>query len=257
MNRARPDLGDVTLVAVSSIALPGTVAALERSVEQAAFGQVLLLSDIRPDLPPGKKIQWQQIEPLRSRSDYSRFMLRELASHICTSHVLCIQWDGFVLNGEAWDPGFLKYDYIGAVWPQFSDSHNVGNGGFSLRSRRLIEACRELPFDGAEAEDIVIARRSRRRLEQDGIRFAPEPVARAFAYERTRPSGSEFGFHGAFNLVRYLTPTQARDLFASLEPGVLAASENKEILRWAIAKGQGRLALTMLSRWLRASSKGR
>ena len=253
MNRGRPDLGDVTLVAVSSVAVPATVAALERSIEQAAFGQILLLSDAKPVLPSRTSIQWRQIEPIRSRSDYSRFMLRDLASHVSTSHALCIQWDGFVLNGGAWDPGFLKYDYIGAVWPQFSDGHNVGNGGFSLRSSRLIEACRELPFDGTEAEDIVIARQSRRRLEKDGMRFAPDGVARAFAYERTRPNGSEFGFHGAFNLVRYLSAMQARDLFASLEPGVLAASENKEILRWALARGQGRLAVTMLSRWLRAS----
>jgi hypothetical protein len=182
-------------------------------------------------------------------------MLRELGGHVSTSHALCIQWDGFVLNGPAWDPGFLNYDYIGAPWPHFSDGHNVGNGGFSLRSRRLIDACRDLPFDGEEAEDIVIARRSRNKLEKDGFRFAPEPVARAFAYERTLPTGSEFGFHGAFNLVRFLGDAQARALFGILEPGVLAGRENIEIARWALANGRFRLALTMLSRWVRALRK--
>ncbi len=83
-------------------------------------------------------------------------MLRDLASHVETSHALCIQWDGYVLRGQAWDPAFLTYDYIGAPWPHFSDGHNVGNGGFSLRSRRLLEACRQLPFDGQTAEDVVI-----------------------------------------------------------------------------------------------------
>jgi hypothetical protein len=212
---------------------------------------VLLLSDRKPVLP--STIEWRQIERLGSRSDYSRFMLRDLASHIPTSHALCIQWDGFVISGDAWAPRFLDYDYIGAPWPQFTDGHNVGNGGFSLRSRRLIEACRDLPFDRDEAEDIVIARRFRQKLEREGLRFAPEAIARAFAYERTEPTGSEFGFHGAFNLVRYLSGAQARDLFRSLEPAVLAKSETMEILRWALARGQGRLALTMLARWLRGS----
>ena len=249
MSRERPYLGDVTLVAVSSVALAATVAALEGSMRQCAFGKVLLLSDRRPVL--SASIEWRRIERIGSRADYSRFMLRDLASHISTKHALCIQWDGFVLNGAAWDTAFLEYDYIGAPWPQFTDGHNVGNGGFSLRSRRLIEACRDLPFDGQEAEDIVIARRFRKQLEQNGFRFAPETVARAFAYERTKPTGSEFGFHGVFNLVRYLSAADARALFRSLEPGVLAKSETMEILRWALAKGQGRLAWTMLQRRLR------
>jgi hypothetical protein len=253
LRRERPDLSHVTLVAASSVALPATVAALERSIQQCTFGAVLLLSDREPVLP--STIEWHQIGRLGSRADYSRFMLRDLADHISTSHALCIQWDGFVLSGAAWEPGFLDYDYIGAPWPQFADGYNVGNGGFSLRSRRLMEACGDLPFDGQEAEDIVIARRFRKQLEQDGFRFAPEAVARAFAYERTKSTGSEFGFHGAFNLVRYLTAADARGIFRSLEPGVLAKSETMEILRWALAKGQGRLAWTMLKRWLRGTRK--
>ena len=69
-------------------------------------------------------------------------MLQELHDHISTAHALCIQWDGYVLNAQAWDASFLDYDYIGSVWPQFGDGHRVGNGGFSLRSKRLLEAWR-------------------------------------------------------------------------------------------------------------------
>lgn len=215
---------------------------------QANFGKVLLLSDLSPPQGIGAKIRWQPIEPLGSRAAYSRFMLRDLASFIETGHALCIQWDGFVLNGAAWDPHFLEFDYIGAVWPHFDDAHNVGNGGFSLRSRRLLDACAGLPFNPREAEDIMISRLFRPLLEQQGLRFAPESLARQFAYERSRPSGREFGFHGAFNLVRYLSAKDALVLFRDLDPALLARNERWELLRWAIFHGRARLAATMLGR---------
>jgi hypothetical protein len=217
-------------------------------MQQADFAKILLLSDERPPPDADKAIEWRQIERLSSRADYSRFMLRELAGYVATSHALCVQWDGFVIDGAAWDLRFLDYDYIGAVWPQFDDGQNVGNGGFSLRSRRLLEACKDLPFDGSLPEDIVIGRLCRRDLEQRGLRFAPESIARHFAYERTAPTGSEFGFHGAFNLVGFLPARQAVEIFRTLDRGMLARSERFEILRWALVRGRFRLALQLLSR---------
>jgi hypothetical protein len=218
-------------------------------MHQVDFGQVLFLSDRQPS-ESEPAIVWQRIERLGSRADYSRFMLRDLAQRISTTHALCVQWDGFVVNGSAWDPRFLDYDYIGAPWPHFRDEHNVGNGGFSLRSRRLLEACRDLPFDGVQSEDIVIARLCRPKLEEQGIRFAPESVARRFAYERFSHTGREFGFHGAYNLVRYLSREKAVQLFQNLEPGMLARNERIEILRWAITRGRIGLATMMVARLL-------
>lgn len=247
---ALPPLGDVTLVAVTSVALDATVDALHKSMRQARFAEILLLSDRAPSLHTDPAINWRPIERLRSRSDYSRFMLLELANHIATTHALCIQWDGFVLSGDAWNPRFLDYDYIGAVWPHFGDTHNVGNGGFSLRSRRLLELCRELPFDDSQMEDVVIGRLCRGQLEEQGIRFAPEELARSFSYERTPPNGREFGFHGAFNLVRMLPARASLELFRTLEPGMLARSERWEILRWAFGRGRLRLIAEMLLRLL-------
>lgn len=244
------DLPAVTLVAVTSVALEPTLSALRTSMREARFGRVLLLSDEPPEESDGR-IEWRRIEPLASREDYSRFMLRELAAHIETSHALCIQWDGFVLDGTRWNPAFLNYDFIGAPWPHFEDEYKVGNGGFSLRSRRLLDACASLPFDGAKPEDVVISRLCRPLLEARGIRFAPENIALEFAYERTNCSGREFGFHGAFNLVRYLSPDDAVDLFRSLEPGLLARNERWELLRWALVHARARLALVLLNRLLR------
>jgi hypothetical protein len=243
----RPKLADVTLVAVTSVAIEPTVQAMLASMRQVEFGNVLLLSDEPPPVGTDPSIQWRRIVRLSSRGDYSRFMLRELADHVGTAYALCVQWDGFVLNGAAWDPTFLAYDYIGAVWPHFHDGRDVGNGGFSLRSRKLLEACRQLPFDG-EAEDVVIGRKCRSELESSGIRFAPTSVAQRFAYERSAPTGHEFGFHGAYNLVKQISPGVADRLFRSLEFGVLARNERLELLWWALTRGRLGLAGMMLKR---------
>jgi hypothetical protein len=246
---ARPLLSDVTLVAVTSVALRATVDALRASMRQAEFGKVLLLSDSPPQ-ETDPAITWRRIERLASRADYSRFMLRDLVTHIETSHALCVQWDGFVIKGSAWNPRFLDYDYIGAVWLHFQDGLNVGNGGFSLRSRRLLQSCRTLNFEGAQSEDVVIGRTCRPTLEAQGIRFAPEALARTFAYERAAPTGREFGFHGAFNLVRLIDDHASVELFESIERHMLARSERAEIMRWALAHRRFRLALQMLFRLL-------
>lgn len=65
-------------------------------------------------------------------------MIKELNKYIETSYVLIIQYDGFILNPDAWTDEFLEYDYIGAPW-WYTDDCNVGNGGFSLRSKKLLE----------------------------------------------------------------------------------------------------------------------
>lgn len=246
----RPDLPDVTLVAVTSVALNQTLGALRTSMRKVRFGSVLLLSDRPPEGLAGSGIEWRPIHPLTSRADYSRFMLRELSGHIQTAHALCIQWDGYVVDGERWDRRFLDFDYIGAPWPHFHDGHNVGNGGFSLRSKRLLEACTKLPQEAPGAEDVLIARVYRPLLERQGMRFAPESLAREFSYERMSATGREFGFHGAFNLVRLLPPKNVLELFRNLEPTVLARGERWELVRWALLHGRWKLAVTLLRRFI-------
>ncbi|WP_404711402.1 DUF5672 family protein [Sphingomonas sp. MMS24-J13] len=239
-------LTDVALVAVTSVAIPATARALTLSQQGLRFGEALLLSDHSP--PPGTPAAWRQIAPIGSRHEYSTFMLRELAAHLQTPYVLCVQWDGYVLDPAAWDPAFLDYDYIGAPWPQFGDGMRVGNGGFSLRSRRLVEACTTLPITD-DSEDVAICRTHRPMLEKRfGLRFAPEDVARRFAYERLAPTGREFGFHGAFNLIDHLSRPDCSALFAALEPGLLNRREHKEILYGALRRGDVRLASTIWRR---------
>lgn len=194
---ARVPLPQVTLCAVSSVNVAATIRALEISLAQVDVAAALLLTDspITPDHPG---ITVVPIAPVTSSRAYSDFILTQLVHYVETSHCLVIQWDGHVLDASRWHPDFLGYDYIGASWPQFDDSHDVGNGGFSLRSRRLMQLCRDPAFHPSHPEDVAIGRVNRNWLERQGMRFAPRVLADWFAAERAGDVAASFGYHGAW-----------------------------------------------------------
>jgi len=137
------------------------------------------------------------------RNDYSRFMLKELTKHFTTSHVLTIHADGYVVNFNAWADEWLQYDYIGATW-LYKDGMNVGNGGFSLRSKKLCDILAENQIEHIHPEDHCICRIYRKSLEEDfGIKFAPADVADKFSIEAYGSNAirganmysGQFGFH--------------------------------------------------------------
>ncbi|WP_338503356.1 DUF5672 family protein [Sphingomonas kaistensis] len=208
-------LPTVTLVAATSVNVAATVAALRECQSKVSFGECLLLTDADVDVPAS--INVRRIAPLRSVDDYCRFMLTELRDHIATEYVLVCQWDGFVVDPTAWDDNFLQFDYIGAPWPQFTDGHDVGNGGFSLRSRRLLDALQAPDMITTSPEDVAIGRLNRERLERDhGLRFADTDTAARFSFERCAPTAPSFGFHGAFNLIPILGADRFWSLYRSL-----------------------------------------
>lgn len=194
---SRLALPQVTLCAVSSVNVAATVRALENCLSQVNVATALLFTDspVRPDHPG---IIVVPINRITSSHAYSDFLLTKLVDHVDTSHCLIVQWDGHVLNAARWRADFLAYDYIGASWPQFSDGHNVGNGGFSLRSRRLMEACRDPSFQPYHPEDVAIGRINRDWLEGRGMRFAPRMIADMFSAERAGDVSVSFGYHGAW-----------------------------------------------------------
>ncbi len=161
----------------------------------------------------GRRLLWLPIRPLSSVQDYNQYVLNALPDWIRTSHALIFQWDGFVLNPSKWLPDFLDCAYVGAPWPEMyaRPDRRVGNGGFSLRTLRLMRAIQKMgPWDGTVAEDRVIAIKCAEALEQKfGFRFASPDMARQFSVEHlTLPHFSDdpnvpvsptFGFHGFFN----------------------------------------------------------
>ena len=172
--------------------------ALLHSLNSFDFQQVLIFSD--------NQARWGDlsvipIPQINSVNEYNRIITSELPKHLATDFCLIVQYDGFVINPDQFSPHFFFYDYIGAPWHHF-ESMNVGNGGFSWRSRKLIEAVAELPYrDLSVAEDIYICRHQRPFLENvHGMAFAPPAIAAHFSVESTQVSFPTFGFHGIFHL---------------------------------------------------------
>lgn len=230
LNDTQPlDLRDVTLCAVDTINAPLAARALDISLSQCAFGDAILFTDVI--VPTQARIA--TIDRLRSREAYSAFLVKQLAHHIATPWVLVVQWDGYVLDASRWSESFRECDYIGARWLHHNDDLIVGNGGFSLRSARLLHALQDerfaIPAD--PVEDDLICRAWRPQLEADyGIRFASADVAARFSYEYGDVLRPTFGFHGAFNMWRYLEDNELADIVREIDIKTLASKEMLNLL---------------------------
>jgi len=196
-------LPQVTLSAATSLNVEATVRALEACLAQIDFASCKLFTD-QPVVPRHPAISVVAIHRLDSAAAYSDFVLKRMVDYVETDYCLVAQWDGHVIDAGRWRPEFFDYDYIGASWPQFDDGHDVGNGGFSLRSRRLMTLCRDARFRGGHPEDIAIGRTNRDWLEAENVRFAPQALADFFAAERTGDLDTSFGYHGVFNMPRVI-----------------------------------------------------
>jgi hypothetical protein len=244
-------LTDVTLCA-ADCAHPALAArALGNSLQQCRFGDAILFTDIEAEGP----FRTVKIPSLCSRDDYSAFILKRLCKEISTAYVLIIQADGYVINANAWRAEFKSYDYVGSVWPWYEDGMTVGNGGFSLRSKRLLEMTADPRFTqaGTLNEDDLICRFHRRALEARGIRFAPESVANQFAYERGTTGGPTFGFHGLFNMWRHVSDEDMMAIVHFFTTETLHSREYLELIAQYLAMNKFQAATVLIAR-LRALS---
>src|SRR5215831_15326362 len=157
------ELGQVTLCCIDTIHHALALRALRCSAREIRFARTLLITDRRIDEPD---IETRPIGQLSSRDAYSQFVLKSLLAHIDTPYVLLIQWDGYAVNPAAWRSEFLECDYIGAKWFWHDDAMRVGNGGFSLRSRKLLTALQDSRIQLVGPEDETIGRAFRPLLER-------------------------------------------------------------------------------------------
>ncbi len=246
------DFRQITAIAVDCLNPTLAAQALERSMAQCDFAEAILLTDT--PVPTQAKVK--TIPPIRSRTEYSRFCLRGMAEHVSTPYLLIVQWDGFVLDAGQWDSEFLKWDYIGAPWPTRAGPR-VGNGGFCLRSRRLLDALADPVFDEPEVEleDQFICRDHGAMLEQRyGVRFAPVPLAMRFSYEGYLPTSPTFGVHGLHALWRHFSEAEVRTLVETLHPRSLTGVSFINLIvnlidnaRYGMAQRLLRLALDRLA----------
>ena len=250
------DLDDVTLVCADTLNHALAARAIARCCERVRFGRALFLTDALPEgvaLPAGVEVR--AIAPIASRDAYSLLMLKGLSRHVATTHALVVQWDGYVLNPEAWSGEFLRCDYVGAPWPWAPEGSRVGNGGFSLRSRRLIDALAdpEVVLEGNEDETIGVRRRG--WLEaRHGIRFADEALANRFSFEVGYPVGRPFGFHGLYNFCRTVPEDEIAALAPTFSDAIARSPQMLSLMRNCAALGQSRAAIALASRILAADA---
>lgn len=203
--------------------------AIKESMIQLPGSKGLLLSPRRPSKLLDD-IEFIKIPPL-GYQEYSFFMVYGLHQYIQTEYALTVQEDGWVIDGDNWKDEFLKYDYIGAPthlgrvsledkreihtlfqWTQFLNNADasvevVFNGGFSLRSKKFLEAPARygMPYtitapsgpgngqrifnwrDECDKEDVRICLYMRPSLEKIGMKFAPLELARYFSFEHLTP----------------------------------------------------------------------
>lgn len=214
------NLPNVTLVCVSSVEIENSIKSLLYSAKEINFGAIKLITHV--EVEPDKSIKVETCRHLNSLDAYSHYMIYDLYKHIDTEFCLTVQHDAYVTNPECWTDDFLKYDYIGAPWPYmdvgfldpFNNHIRVGNGGFSLRSKKLLSVVdhEHIPIAATmhdkfynhldlmcANEDYIVCVHNRHIYEKYGNIFAPIDVAAKFSFEveiEEFKDVKSFGQHG-------------------------------------------------------------
>lgn len=214
--------------------------AVERCLRELPVDDCLVLSD-EAFVPGARHVA---IAPLTDIAQYNALTLDALPQWTECDTTLVVQWDGFVIDGRRWQREFAEWDYIGAPWPHLAQA--VGNGGFSLRSRRLLNAVQRLRQDEPAAdvdtaEDLQICFKYRAALQAQGLRFPDAQLAAAFACERQPAAPAwhalaqgidSFGFHGVFNFPLVLSEDDVLQQFDSMLPRIGGSSAQWMLLVW-------------------------
>lgn len=210
LNCNKINLKNVTVVSVAGIRAVEALKAIKYSCQGIDFASVKLIT---PENIVDDSVEVIKCEPL-NYEQYNHFIVYKLHEYIDTDYALIIQDDGFVINPDKWDDSFLNYDYVGAPWPLPQDSisfkdaqgnlQRVGNGGFTLRSKKLLSLASELklewkPYYGHYNEDGFFCCHNRHIYEEHGCKFADIHTAARFSHEISIPETQgiiPFGFHG-------------------------------------------------------------
>ena len=219
-------LNNITLACATSVNIEESVHSLYMCTLMFNFKKVILFTscEINSSYQWFNSLEIIYIPKITDLVSYSKFILSDLNNFIKTDFCMLIQSDGFILNNNLWKDDFTEYDYIGAPWPSVlqlinSDTNQiqnitlsnnrVGNGGFSLRSKKLLEVTSLIDVDNLKlptlSEDLIICHYMYNWLTSNGLRFAPLDLAIDFSFETELDQNvnslqESFGFHGKHNL---------------------------------------------------------
>ena len=213
------ELNNTTLIAVASRNISETLDAINLCTRGIKFGSIKFVSHEKPN-NLSEEIVYENCNELNSLEQYSYYMVYQLYRHVSTEFCITVQHDGFIINPDSWTNEFLSYDYIGAPWPIKDDAYidpfnnhiRVGNGGFSLRSQKLLNVPQQtnIPFEvntdnfykhmnaNCYNEDGNTCVHNRHLYEKIGCKFAPIELAAKWSHEIHLSEYAHivpFGFH--------------------------------------------------------------
>ena len=196
---------DLTIVAIDSLNHEATKFAIDKTLAVFPDAEVLQIGDRRFH----EKGRFVEV-PKFDAKEHSRICLNDVPDLVETNWALYVQYDGFPTQPQFWSDEFLEYDYIGAPWQTKEPGWDVGNGGFSLRSRKLMDLAKLIKQnkfgpDLEWLEDQLICVTHRRWLMGNGVKFAPKELADKFSHEHPTGYAESFGFHGTFQAPYYLS----------------------------------------------------
>ena len=210
------DLPMVTLFAIDCVTAMKTLNVMLNAAKQIKFAEIVMMTNTTKfnKLPGGVRYVHREQGDLmvkcgsrKAPLDYEIDVLTESHKHVRTSHLLHMEWDSLVCNTFAWNHEWLNYDYIGAPWPYplkeegfpiIGKHNNVGNGGFSLKSRRfcsLVASIADKSLPVCYSSDLFQCVVARSYLQKKGMKYAPSNAAERFSCENNIYSG-QFGLHG-------------------------------------------------------------
>lgn len=168
------------------------------------FNKVILISPYNPEV---EGVTYIHTNPL-TYDEYNTWCLHNLSDYVDTDYCILFQDDGFPLNPEHWRDEFLEYDYVGAPITENMNipykEEMIGGGGFTLRSKRLIEFTKSIPRPNQYGmflnEDTTIVVEYRDKIVELGMKICPREIAKYFSLQNPIYQDitlyNTFGFHG-------------------------------------------------------------
>lgn len=209
----KKSLPSISLICVDCLNANRAINAIEECKKSFDFGSVKLLTSI-----PSHYEHAVRIKPLNSLIAYSVFMVTKFHEFIDTDYVLVVQRDGFIINPKSWDDSWVeKFDYIAPLFIQYP---RVGSGGFSLRSKKLMQAVSESMPDWDWTQKQADEIQGWMGMYEDGFislserysnRFKIAPPEEAMKFAQGGSPDMEFyypypfGFHGTINNIDHAT----------------------------------------------------
>lgn len=183
---------NIDLVSINCVNPSEGVAVIKHCQKYFNFGKSILLTHEKIsvdtiDVNPIDKLTWD---------GYNNLIL-SLTDYSSNDYVMIVQDDGYIVNPDLWDDEYLNYDYIGAPWPtedswvkqqsntvqKYVIKNRIGNGGFSLRSKKFLEFSKQFQSTEGFGEDFYLCCYKYDEAISYGIKFAPFDLAVKFSYE--------------------------------------------------------------------------